>query len=81
MGRKLLPGGEQLQRPRFGPAGTFKTLGVKARLHLLEAINLFLPLSQVSQSNAVIVTEDDHFDLRSPQDNGVPAYNLLNKPI
>lgn len=80
MGRKLLPGGEQLQRPRFGPARTFKTLGVKVRLHLLEAINLILPLSQVSQSNTVI-TEDDHFDLRSPQDNGVPAYNLLNKPI
>lgn len=77
MGRALLPVGEEIQTPRFRPARTSRPQEQRS-YSLLGVINL---IPHLRQSDAVVTTADDHFDLRSSEDNGLPAYNLLNKPI
>lgn len=77
MGRALLPVGEEIQTPRFRPARTSRPQEQRS-YGLLGVINL---IPHLRQSDAVVTTANDHFDLRSSEDNGLPAYNLLNKPI
>lgn len=77
MGRALLSVGEEIKIPRFRPARTSRPQEQRS-YGLLKVINLILHLRQ---SDAAVITDDDHFDLRSSEDNRVPAYNLMNKPI